>query len=132
MKRFFNYIPSISITFTLVIIISSINNLISGYTAMSNKGILEIFVMILVIHIVVIAVSYINFKTYKQAYICSLLATYICFLLLSFVFNLFTFTLNHVVTFSLIFLLIFYLIDLYYKRESQIEADKINKKLSKL
>lgn len=132
MKKLFNYIPSISITFTLGIIISAINNLISGYTAMSNKGILEIFVMILAIHMVVIASSYINFKTYKQAYICSLLATYTCFLLLSFIFNLFTFTLNHLVTFSLIFLLIFCLVDLYYKRESQIEADKINKKLSKL
>lgn len=132
MKKLFNYIPSICMCFTLGTLVSAINNLFSGYTAMGNKGILEFFVMILVIHIVICAVSYINFKTYKQAYVCSFLATYICFLLLSFTFNLFTFTLNNLVTFSLIFLVIFYIVDLYYKREAQIEADKINKKLSKL
>ena len=67
MKKLFNYIPSICMCFTLGTLVSAINNLFSGYTAMGNKGILEFFVMILVIHIVICVISSLE---YYDQYCC--------------------------------------------------------------
>ena len=130
MKRLFNYIPSISITFTLVILFSSTINLINGYTAVQNIGILAIFIMILAIHLVTFAFSYIDFKTYKAYYINNFFSTYLSFLLLSYIFDFFPFTASNIISNSSVFCIIYYLGYLYNKRKAKLEADKINKKIS--
>lgn len=66
MKRLFNYIPSISITFTLVTLFNAIYNLSYGYTRISYKSIFGIFMLVIAISIITMLLSYLDFKTNKS------------------------------------------------------------------
>lgn len=131
MKKLFNYIPSITICFTLVILFCSITNLINGFSSMSNMGILAIFILIILLCGVSTLLSYIDFKSNKTYTLCNFGVTYCCFLLFNFLFNFSQLTLKNVIVQFLAFSLIYYLGYIYLIKKSKLEADEINKKISK-
>ncbi|GEM_PF-6569075 len=131
MKRLFNYIPSICICFTLGIVLSAFSNLTPSHTSMSNISILLYFLLVIAVHIITFAVSNINFKTYKAYHISNFLAIYIFSLIVSYFSNSFSFSVKNLVFHLVLSILIYFLIYQYYNKKSKLEADEINKKLSK-
>lgn len=131
MKRLFNYIPAISITFTLTILFCASYNLLTGSMATSNKGILELFFLIVGTLLIDFLFSYTNFKNYKAYCLSQFLATYVFYIVYSYIFHIFGSGLSNLVTFSIVFTVIYYLIYAYFSKARKLEAEKINKKLSK-
>lgn len=131
MKKLFNYIPSICLCFTLGVVILTLVNLINGYTNMSNLGLLYYFVLIVAVHFITFAVSKINFKTYRAYHITNFSAIYIFFLISNYSFRLASLTLENFIQTLIWSLLMYYLIYFYYNKKNKLEANEINKKLSK-
>lgn len=131
MKRLFNYIPSICLCFTLGVILIAFTNLTSSYASMSNIGILLYFILVILAHTITFAVSNINFKTYKAYHISNFLALYLFSLIASYFFNFFSFSIKNLVFHLMLSILMYFLIYQYYDKKSKLEADEINKKISK-
>lgn len=131
MKRLFNYIPSIAISFTLVVLFSSLTNLINGYSSMSNMGILSVFILIIMLYSVSILLSHLDFKSSKTYTLCNFVVTYCCFLLFNIIFSFSQLTLTNVIVQFLAYLGIYYLGYIYLRKKAKLEADEINRKISK-
>lgn len=131
MRRLFNYIPSICLCFTLGVVISTCSNLINGYTNMSNLGILYYFILVVAVHFITAAVSKINFKTYRAYHITNFLAIYIFFLISNYFFRFTSLTFEALITNLIWSLLMYSLIYSYYNKKNKLEAEEINKKISK-
>lgn len=130
MKKFFNYIPSISITFTLTILFTVLINLINGFEATLNIGILQIFLLVIMLHVITFIFSYLDFKSYKAYLTINFLSIYLASLFFIYIFNLIRFTLTSILNYTLVFCIIYYICYLFNKLNRKLESDIINKKIS--
>lgn len=131
MERFKNtYLPSTAFAFTAVMLCVCVLNLIEGYEYQNNWRILEVFGYIVVMELVDVLLSRIEFKHYLTYFLTEGVAGYgLFFGLFGYVGNWFSYTPKRMMQVTLIYILIFAALHYYFYRRAQSRADEINEML---
>lgn len=120
------YLPSACITFTLSMLSTTILNLIKGYPYQSNSWILALFGFIVIIDLIDLGLSYINFNSYKTYFVLELILTYSLLLAAGYLGHWFSFTLVSLISVSIIYLLVYCCVHGYFYKMRSYEAEEIN------
>ncbi len=120
------YLPSACITFTLSMLGTTILNLINGYSYQSNGWILVLFGFIVVIDLIDLCLSYINFNSYKAYFVVELILTYTLLLAAGYFGHWFSFTANSIISVSVVLLMVYCCVHGYFYKRARMEAEAIN------
>lgn len=129
-KRFLEiYLPSITLTFTAVILCTSVLNLIQGYEGLSYRWILQLCGYILVVEAVDVVLGKIEFRSYLGYFLTEAVISYGCMLAFGYFGNWFSFTAGTLFTITVMFFLIFGAVHTYFFQRAKSNADEINQML---
>lgn len=121
---FFIRIPSTCICFTLIILVTLLNNLL--YDADVPLFPLTLLGWIIICQIIDWLFSFINFKNYLQYCVTESIVLYISSLAIAYLFKWISFTLRNLISFTIIFLIVDILIFWYFKHHQKLLAEEIN------
>lgn len=125
-------LPSIAITFTLSILISTGWNLILGETKNDYfMFIIQLLTFLILVQIVDYFISKVNFKNYKSYFVTANIIYFIVFMFFGYVFHWFGFRLRNIITNTITFLIITTFIHYHFHRLFVLEAEEINKLIEK-
>lgn len=121
---FFIRIPSTCICFTLIILVTLLNNLLYGADVPLFP--LTLLGWIIICQIIDWLFSFMNFKNYLQYCVTESIVLYISSLAIAYLFKWISFTLRNLISFTIIFLIVDILIFWYFKHRQKLLAKEIN------
>lgn len=121
---FFIRIPSTCICFTLIILVTLLNNLLYG--ADVSLFPLTLLGWIIICQTIDWLFSFINFKNYLQYCVTESIVLYISSLIIAYLFRWISFTIRNLISFTIIFLIVDILIFWYFKHRQKLLAEEIN------
>lgn len=123
------YLPSLALTFTAVVLCTSVLNLLEGYEALSNWWILQLFGYILVVEMLDALLGRIEFRSYRGYFLTEAVISYGWMLAFGYFGNWFSFTGGMLLYITVLFFLIFGGVHIYFCRRAKNDADEINRML---
>lgn len=133
MERIKNiYLPSAAITFTMVLVFVSLQNLWMGYEYQSNIWILEVFGYIFSMEVVDALIGRIEFRHYLSYFAVEAVIGYVLlFAVFGYFGDWFSYTPGSVLQATILYLLILSFIHYYFYSRSKSSANEINEMLNK-
>lgn len=126
------YLPSTAITFMLVMLWVSVQNLLEGYEYQNNIWILEVFAYIVLMEFLDVLLCKVEFKRYLGYFFSEAVIGYGLLLgVFGYFGNWFTYTLDRIMKITVIYLLILAFVHFYFYCRSKNNANEINEMLKK-
>ena len=131
MEHILKLLPAMGFNFFVIIVSTSIYNLICGYESISNWWILQVAVFVFAIWELNVLLEKINFKTYRSFFLTQLSIVYVLLLVVGYLWKWFSFTPGAIFQITVMCILITAVIHFYFYQMSKSNADEINDMLQK-
>lgn len=123
------YLPSAALTFTGVMLCTSVMNLLAGYEALSNRWILQVLGYIVSVEVLDCLLGRVAFKRYAVYFAVEAVAAYLLMLACAYAGKWFSFDIGEVIRVSILFFAIMGGIHAYFYRMAKSRANEINRML---